>query len=55
MWLRKKIGPAKYKAYNDNRLIEALSVALTFIFVTASMFFFANDITTARQILAAIR
>ncbi len=53
--LRQKIGPTKYRAYNQSRLVAAVTIAATFIYVTATMFFFANDLNTASQILAVIR
>ena len=54
IWLKKRIGPKRFKAYNESRVVWALTIAITFIYVTISMFFFANDLDTARKILAAI-
>ena len=54
IWLKKRLGPQRFKAYNESRVVAAVTIALTFIFVTISMFFFANDLDTARKILAAI-
>jgi D-alanyl-lipoteichoic acid acyltransferase DltB (MBOAT superfamily) len=54
IWLKKRLGAQRFKAYNESRVVAAVTIALTFIFVTISMFFFANDLDTARKILAAI-
>lgn len=54
IWLKKRLGQERFKAYNESRVVAALTIAITFIYVTISMFFFANDLDTARKILAAI-
>lgn len=54
-WLKKALGRERYRAYHENRWIRAASVALTFSFVTASMFFFANDLPTMKSILRAVQ
>lgn len=55
VWLKTRLGKQRYKAYHESRLVHAVAVAMTFLFVTASLFFFANDFETARQILHAIQ
>ena len=54
IWLKKRLGAQRFKAYNESRMVGAVTIVLTFIFVTISMFFFANDLDTARKILATI-
>jgi D-alanyl-lipoteichoic acid acyltransferase DltB (MBOAT superfamily) len=54
MWLKKR-GSKRFKAYNENPYVLVVSVVLTFSFVTASFFLFANDFATMRTILNVIR
>ncbi|MGH9905571.1 MAG: hypothetical protein ACRD8U_08325, partial [Pyrinomonadaceae bacterium] len=54
MWLKKYAGK-RFKAYNQNPYVRVVSVVLTFSFVTASFFLFANDFDTMRKILDVIR
>ncbi|MBA3513136.1 MAG: hypothetical protein H0T77_02020 [Pyrinomonadaceae bacterium] len=54
VWL-KSHGGKRFKAYNENPAVNVVSVVLTFSFVTASFFLFANDFATMRTILNAIR
>ncbi len=54
MWL-KKSGGKRFKAYNENPYVLVVSVVLTFLFVSASFFLFANDFATMRTILNVIR
>lgn len=55
LWLKKRLGRERFKAYHENRWIRAAAVGLTFSYVTASLFFFANDFDTIGKILHAIR
>jgi D-alanyl-lipoteichoic acid acyltransferase DltB (MBOAT superfamily) len=43
VWLKRRLGPEKYRRYNENRWINAAAQAATFCFVAASLFVFAND------------
>jgi D-alanyl-lipoteichoic acid acyltransferase DltB (MBOAT superfamily) len=53
--LKKRLGKERFAAYNRNRLIHALAVVLTFIFVTACLFLFANTSEQMREILSTLR
>jgi D-alanyl-lipoteichoic acid acyltransferase DltB (MBOAT superfamily) len=53
-WLKRRLGKAGYRAYEENRAIRALATAMTFVFVSASLFFFANDVETMRRIIDAV-
>jgi D-alanyl-lipoteichoic acid acyltransferase DltB (MBOAT superfamily) len=55
LWLKRKLGREKFKAYNDSRLIRACAVALTFMYIAASFFLFANTIPQMKAIFAALR
>jgi D-alanyl-lipoteichoic acid acyltransferase DltB (MBOAT superfamily) len=55
IWLKKKLGREKFKAYNESRLIRAVAVVLTFCYCGASLIFFANSFPQIRDILAALR
>lgn len=54
IWLKKRLGKTGFKAYNENPLITAVAVVATFTYVTASLFFFANDTPTMKKIFNAI-
>jgi D-alanyl-lipoteichoic acid acyltransferase DltB (MBOAT superfamily) len=43
MWMKRTLGPARYKEYNDNRLVNAVATVLTFLFVAATFSLFANS------------
>lgn len=43
VWLKRALGREKYKAYNENRFINAAAMVLTFGYVAASFIVFAND------------
>jgi D-alanyl-lipoteichoic acid acyltransferase DltB (MBOAT superfamily) len=55
VWLKRRLGRDRFNAYNRNPMIQAAAVATTFIFVTASMFLFANTFADMRRILAAVQ
>jgi D-alanyl-lipoteichoic acid acyltransferase DltB (MBOAT superfamily) len=55
IWLKKRLGREKFKAYNENRLIGACAVGLTFIYITASFFLFANTIPEMKDIFSALQ
>lgn len=42
IWLKKLLGRERYKAYNENRLVNASAMALTFLYVAGSFAVFAN-------------
>jgi len=53
--LLKRRGRASFQRYNESRLVQVVSISLTFIFVSASFFLFANDLESMRKILNVIR
>jgi D-alanyl-lipoteichoic acid acyltransferase DltB (MBOAT superfamily) len=55
IWLKKRLGKKGYAAYHNSSWIRAAGVAVTFAFNTFTLFFFANDLETARRILAVLR
>ena len=55
IFLKKKLGREKFKAYNENRLIRAVAVALTFCYCGASLLFFANTFPQIREIFSNLR
>jgi D-alanyl-lipoteichoic acid acyltransferase DltB (MBOAT superfamily) len=54
IWLKKWLGKEGYKRYLQNPFIKALSISLTFGYVSACLFIFANDFPTMRKIISAI-
>ena len=53
--LKKWLGREGFKAYNANSWIHAVSVAATFCYVAASLFFFANTFSEMKEIFASIK
>lgn len=54
IWLKKRLGKQGFKDYNQNRLITSVATGTTFLYVTASFFFFANDFPAMREIFNAL-
>lgn len=42
IWMKKLLGRERYKAYNENRLVNASAMVLTFLYVAGSFAVFAN-------------
>ena len=55
IFLKKKLGRDGFKAYNENRWIRAIAVALTFCYCAASLFLFANTFPEMKEIFAVLR
>jgi D-alanyl-lipoteichoic acid acyltransferase DltB (MBOAT superfamily) len=55
IFLKKRLGREGFKAYNENRWIHAVAVALTFCYCAASLFLFANTFPEMKEIFAALR
>jgi len=53
--LKRRLGAAGFKAYNASPWIYAAAVIVTFCYVSASLFFFANSIPNVMRILASLR
>ncbi|MBI4404422.1 MAG: hypothetical protein HY537_09690 [Deltaproteobacteria bacterium] len=41
--LKRWLGPARFHAYLHNRFVSTLAISLTFLYISASFFFFANN------------
>ncbi|WP_029247010.1 MBOAT family O-acyltransferase [Schlesneria paludicola] len=55
IYLKKWLGRERFAAYNRNRAIHAVSVALTFSYVSACLFLFANDGESMARIFSMLR
>ncbi len=55
IFLKKRLGRDRFKAYNDNRWIRAVAVVLTFCYCGASLIFFANTFPQIREIFSILR
>lgn len=55
IFLKKKLGRERFKAYNENRWIRAVAVGLTFCYCGASLIFFANTFPQIKQIFSILR
>ena len=55
IWLKNRLGKARYAAYHRNPWIKAAAVSMTFLFAAGSLFFFANTLEDARRILSVLR
>jgi D-alanyl-lipoteichoic acid acyltransferase DltB (MBOAT superfamily) len=55
LFLKRRLGKAGFAAYNGSRAIEAVAVSATFVYVTATIFFFANDWQAMQAIARALR
>jgi D-alanyl-lipoteichoic acid acyltransferase DltB (MBOAT superfamily) len=53
--LKKWLTKEQFGAYNRNRLIHVAAVTLTFLFVAASLFLFANDWDAMKSIFSMLR
>jgi D-alanyl-lipoteichoic acid acyltransferase DltB (MBOAT superfamily) len=43
LWLKSRLGPARYRAYNENPIVNAAAVVLTFAYVALTFSLFANS------------
>ncbi len=55
IFLKKRLGREKFKAYNENRWIHAVAVILTFLYCAASFFLFANIFPDMKEIFSILR
>jgi len=55
IFLKRKLGRERFKAYNENRWIHAAAVALTFCYCGASLIFFANTFPQIQNIFESLR
>ena len=55
IFLKKKLGRERFKAYNENKWIRAVAVALTFCYCGASLIFFANTFPQIKEIFSVLQ
>jgi len=55
IFLKKKLGREGFKAYNENRWIQAAVVVTTFCYYAVTLFLFANTFSEMKQIFTALR
>jgi len=55
IFLKKRLGRDGFKAYNSNRSIHVLAVALTFCYCAASFIFFANTFSEIMRIFGELK
>ena len=53
--LKKRLEKERFAAYNHSRTIQAIAVTATFIYVTATLFLFANNWNQMKTIFAMLR
>lgn len=54
LWLKRRLGRDRFKAYNANPWIRAAAVGVTFAYVTASFLLFANTFAEIRAMVATL-
>jgi D-alanyl-lipoteichoic acid acyltransferase DltB (MBOAT superfamily) len=55
IFLKKKLGREKFKAYNENKWVRAVAVVLTFCYCGASLIFFANTFPQIKEIFSVLQ
>jgi D-alanyl-lipoteichoic acid acyltransferase DltB (MBOAT superfamily) len=55
IFLKKKLGRERFKAYNENRWVRAAAVVGTFCYCGASLIFFANTFPQIKEIFSVLR
>ena len=55
LFLKKRLGRERFKAYQQNPVITAAAVGMTFMYVSASLFLFANNFTAMQRIFSVLR
>jgi D-alanyl-lipoteichoic acid acyltransferase DltB (MBOAT superfamily) len=55
LFLKKRLGRERFKAYNENRWLRAAAVTLTFCYCGASLIFFANTFPQLKEIFSVLR
>jgi D-alanyl-lipoteichoic acid acyltransferase DltB (MBOAT superfamily) len=53
--LKVKLGKERFAAYNHSRVVQTIAVSLTFLYVTATLFLFANDGPAMHNVFAMLR
>ena len=52
--LKKRLGKERFAAYNRSRVVHAVCVAFTFVYVSACLFLFANSLEEMRTIFQVL-
>lgn len=55
IFLKKRLGRDRFKAYNENPWIRAAGVTVTFCYYAATLFLFANTVPQMREIFSVLR
>jgi D-alanyl-lipoteichoic acid acyltransferase DltB (MBOAT superfamily) len=55
LWLKRRLTPTAWRSYQANVWVHRIAVVLTFTYVAASLFFFANSPTEMRVIFHVLR
>lgn len=55
LFLKKRLGRERFKAYTENPWIRAAAVTLTFCYYAATLFLFANTVPQMKQIISVLR
>jgi D-alanyl-lipoteichoic acid acyltransferase DltB (MBOAT superfamily) len=55
IWLKHRLGKEGFAAYNRSGSLRLIAQVLTFVYVTASLFLFANDEIAMKTIFSALR
>lgn len=55
IWLKQRLGKAGFAAYNNSKIIHAIAIVMTFSYVTACLFVFANDGKSMATIFSNLR
>lgn len=55
VWMKRTLGRERYKSYNENRLVNATALVMTFGYVAVSFAVFANTYNTMGLIKNALR
>lgn len=53
--LKKRLGKEGFAAYNKSRIIRAMAITLTFVYMTACLFLFGNNGSTMKEIFTLLR
>ena len=55
IFLKRFLGKDHFAAYNRSRMIEAIAISVTFMYVAATLFLFANDWDTMKNIFSVLQ
>jgi D-alanyl-lipoteichoic acid acyltransferase DltB (MBOAT superfamily) len=55
LWLKRHLTKEQFKAYNANKIIRAMAILVTFMYVAATCLLFANDMDQIRSLRGIIQ